>query len=175
MRTILLAALLFAFTTGFAQEMTMACCEGAHMHSGMEHGLKNLDLTPEQTEKIDAIKMETEKRIIPVKSDIELKRLDLDKEMKLETPSRDKVMRLIKEIHDLELKIKQARVDQHLKVNSVLTSEQRVKFSKKMHKGMKMDVMEGGREHRVKIIHKSCQGCKGESEVRAPCDKHKTE
>ncbi|MCK4941813.1 Spy/CpxP family protein refolding chaperone [candidate division WOR-3 bacterium] len=177
MRTLPLVALalIFTITAGFAQEMAAPCTAEKHMHSGMKHGLEMLDLTAEQTEEIDAIKMETEKGVIPVKSDIELKRLDLEKEMKLETPDRDGVMTLVKDIHALELKIKQARVDQHLKIHGVLTPEQRAEMSKQMHKGMKFDVMEGCCEHRVKIIKKYCGGCKGEGEVHTPCEKHEKE
>jgi Spy/CpxP family protein refolding chaperone len=174
MRTLPLVvfALVFTITAGFAQEMPMPGCTEKHMHSPMKHGLELLDLAPEQTEKIDAIKMATEKRVIPVKSDIELKRLDLEKEMKVETPDRNRVMSLVKDIHALELEIKQAKVTQQLDIHGVLTPEQRAELSKHMHKGMKLNVMEGCCEKRIKIIKKSCEGCKGEGEAHAPCEKH---
>lgn len=181
MRTLPLAvfALVFTITAGFAQEMAMPGCAEKHMHSPMKHGLEMLDLTPEQTEEIDAIKMATEKKVIPIKSDIELIRLDLEKEMKVEAPDRKRVMGLVKDIHALELEIKQAKVDQHLQIHGVLTPEQRSGLSKQMHKGMKIDVMEGCCEKRVKIIKKSCEGCKGEGEAHEPCgkcaEKHKEE
>jgi Spy/CpxP family protein refolding chaperone len=177
MRTLPLVALaiVVAMTAGFAQEMDMPGCAEKHKHSPMKHCMEMLDLTSEQTEKIDGIKMDTEKKVIPVKSDIELKRLDLEKEMKVEAPDRDRIMKLVEDIHALELKIKQAKVDQHLKIGGVLTPEQRAEWSKFMHKGMKMDVMEGHGEKRVKIIKKSCDGCQGEGKVHEPCEKHEKE
>lgn len=177
MRTLQLVilALVFTITAGFAQEMAMPGCAEKQMHSPMKQGLEMLDLTPEQTEKIDAIKVATEKKVIPVKSDIELKRLDLEKEMKADTPDRKRIMMLVKDIHALELEIKQAKIEQHLDIRGVLTPEQRAEWSKQMHKGMKLDVMEGCCEKRIKIIKKSCERCKGEGEAHAPCEKHEKE
>lgn len=177
MRTLpfVVLVIIFAMTAGFAQEMAMPGCAEKHMHSPMKHGMDMLDLTPEQTKKIDDIKMDTEKKVIPVKSEIDLKHLDLEKEMKIEAPDRDRIMELVKDIHALELKIKQAKVDQHLKIGAVLTPEQRAEWSKWMHKGMKIDVMEGCGEKRVKIIKKSCEGCQGEGKVHVPCEKHEKE
>jgi Spy/CpxP family protein refolding chaperone len=174
MRTLPLVvfALLFTITAGFAQEMEMPGCAEKHMQAPMKHGLEMLDLTPEQTEKVDAIKMAMEKKVIPVKADIELIRLDLEKEMRSEAPDRSRVMSLIKDIHALELEVKQAKVDQHLKIHDVLTPEQKAEMSKHMHKGMKLGMMEGCCEKRIKIMKKSCEGCGGEGKAHAPCEKH---
>jgi Spy/CpxP family protein refolding chaperone len=118
---------------------------------GREHGhqqkmaqkmrFEMLDLSEEQREEIHTLRISTKKKIIPLKADIELKRIDLENEMRVDQPNRNKVMKLIKEISDLELKIKQTQVDQKLKINSILTSEQREQLKRPMRKVIKKKII----------------------------------
>ena len=86
------------------------------------------DLTAEQKEAMEAARIEAQKTIIPIKAEIELKQIDLRTEMKNDKPDRAKIMKIAKEISDLEWKIRQADIDQKLKVHSILTPEQREKM-----------------------------------------------
>lgn len=121
----------------------MGCQDKEEMGSRMmrdmrgEMGLEMLDLSAAQHDEIKALKTETHKRIIPMKAEIELKQIDVRNAMDADNPDRNKIMQLTKEISDLELKIKQAKIDQKLKVHATLTPEQREQM-KSMHHGKPM-------------------------------------
>jgi len=100
------------------------------------------DLSAEQKEGMEAARLEAQKTIIPIKADIELKQIDLKTEMKKDKIDRAKIMKIAKEINDLEWKIKQADIDQKIKIHSLLTPEQREKMKMKMMM-MKMHGPEG--------------------------------
>jgi Spy/CpxP family protein refolding chaperone len=121
MRNVIIGLILFGLAATAYAQCPMAGGPQNHMTKKMEM----LDLTLEQQKKIDDIKLQTKKTTIPIKGDIELKRLDIASEMTKDTPSRDKLMKITKEINDLQLKIKQAKLDEHLKIHSLLTPEQR--------------------------------------------------
>ncbi|MCX7995477.1 MAG: periplasmic heavy metal sensor [candidate division WOR-3 bacterium] len=91
-----------------------------------------IDLSEQQKETIENIKFDTRKNVIPIKSQIELKRIELQKEMKSENPNKDRILKLSQEIHELEWQIKKLKIEERLKIHSILTPEQRAKM--KMHK-----------------------------------------
>jgi len=90
------------------------------------------NLKPEQRAQIEEINIETRKTIIPIRAQIELKEIELQKEMESEKPDKDKIMKIAKEIHELHWQIKKAQLEQQLKINALLTPEQREQL--KMHK-----------------------------------------
>jgi Spy/CpxP family protein refolding chaperone len=151
----------------------MMCCP--HKAWEMGHGLMMMDLSEDQMEKVEKIKMDTEKNVISIKADIDIKQLDLEKEMMAENPDRDKIMKIVKDIHALELKIKQTRIDQHLQIQGLLTPEQRAQMKDPMQKCMHMDMMGGEGQQRIMIMKEHCAGCKGKSEADAKCEQHKME
>ncbi|MGB7055497.1 MAG: periplasmic heavy metal sensor [bacterium] len=178
MKTLLLITLSLAITVSMGygakhEGQEMMCCP----HEGWEmgHALMMLELSEEQMQEIEKMKMAAEKNIISVKADIDIKKLDLEKEMTAESPNRDEVMKLVKDIHALELKIKQTRIDQHLQMHALLTPEQRAQMKGPMHKCMRMDMMEGEGQRRIMIMKEHCGGCKGKSEVDVKCEQHKME
>ena len=96
-----------------------------------------LDLTDEQREEIHSVKTEARKKIIPLRAEIELKELELRNEMATDSPNRNTIMKLAKDINDVELQIKQTKLDEKLKLHSILTPEQRKQVKKMPRKMMK--------------------------------------
>lgn len=92
--------------------------------------LEMLDLTDEQQEMIHSVKIETRKQIIPLRAEIELKELELRNEMVTDSPNRNTIMKLAEDISDIELQIKQTKLDERLKLHSILTPEQRRQIKK---------------------------------------------
>ncbi len=133
-------ALVVFMSAAYAQEPCMGCQDKEEMGPGMMHemrgemGLGMLDLSAEQQANMKALRTETEKQIIPIKADIDLKQIDLREAMAADNPNRDRIMRLTKDINDLKLKIQQLRIDQRLKIHSMLTPEQKEQM-KSMHHG----------------------------------------
>lgn len=115
--------------------LTLAGAQGHGEHCGTEKGhgkgyamkakFELLDLSTEQRETINAIRVDTEKEIIRLKADIELKRIDLEQEFKADEPNRTRIMKLLEDITDVQLTVKKARADAHLKIHGILTPEQR--------------------------------------------------
>ena len=171
-------SLIVISTPGYAQEASVPGCMD-QQKSGGGHGFAQLGLTPEQQIEVDEIQSETQKAIIPVKAEIDLKQIDLEKEIKLEKPNRDRVMKMVKDIHALELQMKTAMIDQQLKINSILTPEQRMQMKKRMHQGMKINMMEKHMEMhgegRFNVMKRPCAGCKGRGETGTPCQQHQKE
>jgi len=137
-----LATIVFV-SAAYAQGPCTGCKDKEEMGPGMMHemrgemGFEMLDLSAEQRDGMKAIKTETQKKIVPMKAEIELKQIDLRNAMDVDNPNRNRIMQLTKEISDLQLKIKQAKIDQKLKVHAMLTPEQREQM-KSMHHGEKM-------------------------------------
>jgi Spy/CpxP family protein refolding chaperone len=144
MKQLILCVAILGLTaiTGFAQEPPPPpdVPPAPGMERGMDvekefvHMCEAIDLTGEQKDAMEAARIEAQKTIIPIKAEIELKQIDLRTEMKKDKPDRAKVMKIAREISDLEWKIKQADIDQKLKVHSVLTPEQREKMKGAHHK-----------------------------------------
>ncbi|MEO0137461.1 MAG: Spy/CpxP family protein refolding chaperone [candidate division WOR-3 bacterium] len=121
--------LLLAGVTAFAQHW----CPRHEIKAKPEPPIEMLvDLSPEQKTQLENIRIETRKNIIPIKSQIELKEIELQQAMKSDNPDKDKILKLSKEIHELEWQIKKLNIEERLKINSILTPEQKEKI--RMHK-----------------------------------------
>ncbi len=139
----IIVALLMIASAGYAQEFRGCCPRGLEHETKMSHELKleMLDLTEEQRNEIKAARTNAEKKIIPLRAEIELKQLDLRHEMEMDNPNRNKIMGLTKDISDLKLKIKQTKIDQKLKIHSILTPEQREQLKKPLHKSIEKKII----------------------------------
>ena len=146
----ILIGLLVLVSYGSAQKMLVQKqCQQEMMHRNeamME--LHMLDLSDEQRVQIENSNYELDKKMIQLRADIQLKNLDLQKEMQADNPSRSKLMDLTKEISNLELKIKQLRIDQKLKIHSILTPEQRSQLKNQPKKVI----------IKKEMIKKNCEG-----------------
>jgi len=129
-----------AYAQGFDAPDKEECCPQRH-EMGQLMRLEMLDLTDEQREAIHSARLEARKKIIPLKAEIELKTLDLHNEMSMDSPNRNKIMQLAKDINGVELKIKQTRLDERLKIQSVLTPEQRKQVKRSPHKVLKKKII----------------------------------
>ncbi len=127
----------------YAQHLDKPCrpeCQRSHETDEMKK-LETLNLTDEQREEIHSVTTEAHKKMIPLRAEIELKEIDLRNEMATGSPSRNRIMKLAKDINDIELKIKQTRLDERLKVHSILTPEQRKQIIKMPRKMIQKKIM----------------------------------
>lgn len=133
----LIISLLIASSALYAQHSETPCRQECQhkQEIGEMRRLEMLDLTDGQREEIHSVKTEARKKIIPLRAEIELKELELRDEMATDSPNRNTIMKLAEDINDIELQIKQTRLDEKLKLHSILTPEQR-KQVKKMPRKM---------------------------------------
>jgi len=94
--------------------------------------LQLLDLTAEQRESMETMRVELQKKIIPIRAQIELKQLDMHTAMKADKPSEAAILKIACEIHDLEFQIKELEIKQKLSFHALLTAEQREKMREPM-------------------------------------------
>lgn len=136
---------------------------GKGRHPGMMGKFK---LTDEQQEKIDALHLDLDKKLVPLKSELGIKQAELDALMVQENPSEKAVNGKIKEIGDLKTKMHTLMSGMVLKVRLVLTPEQRIQFDKRhMFMGGKMHGcgpegrgMHGGAMRALIPPHGDCMG-----------------
>ena len=82
-------------------------------------------LTPEQMEKISALRIDHQKATIDLRADLQKKRLDLRTLMMAEKPDEKKINAVIEEMGSLRTQLQKKRVSHWLKVREMLTPEQR--------------------------------------------------
>jgi len=99
---------------------------------GLREKIKLLDLTAEQRESMETMRVELQKKIIPIRAQIELKQIDMRTAMKADKPSEAAILKLAREIHNLEFQIKELEIHQKLAFQLLLTSEQREKMREPM-------------------------------------------
>lgn len=150
--TLFFAGILFS-TSGFSQ----ADCK--NKHEGQTKGACMMaDLTPAQQQKIQAIKLESDKKVLVYKADLKIKKAELDKLMIAETPSKKEIDSKIDELSVLKANVQKEKVGCQLLVRAELTPEQRIKFD--AHHANNSDEM-GSKECGSKM---GSEGCKGHME-----------
>ena len=134
---VVLVALVFAGTAlAEPEEKAAGACEscqhgGAHgKGEGMRRGGRGLDLTDEQQEKMDELRMAHLKQVRPLETDVELKEMELDVLWRAEKLSSKAIVAKVKEISALRTKIQVARVQHRLDRFGKLTPEQQEKARK---------------------------------------------
>lgn len=134
--TLGLLSIFLIVSTGVAQECINPKSEDCPHEPRFEmmRKFEMLDLTEEQREEIEDAEIGARKKIIPLKAEIELKMIDLENEMRADELNRTKIMKITEDISDLRLKIQQTKIDQRLKIHSILTPEQREQLQRPMHK-----------------------------------------
>jgi Spy/CpxP family protein refolding chaperone len=100
----------------------------ANPGGGLREKIKLLDLTAEQRENMENMRIELQRKIIPIRAQIELKQLDMRSAMKADKPGEAAILKIAREIHDLEFQIKELEIRQKLAFHSLLTPEQRKKL-----------------------------------------------
>jgi Spy/CpxP family protein refolding chaperone len=99
------------------------------------------DLTPEQQEKIDALRVAQVKQMAPMRADLRVKEIELDALWRADEPDAKKIIAKVKEIGGIKEKIEIARINHQFEVRKLLTPEQR-KAMRKM--GMRPGMMGRG-------------------------------
>jgi len=151
-----LAALMIAVVAGglaLAQPGpgTAAPAPATKMQAGMAHGMPGMqgmmqgpampDMTPEQLEKMDALRTALVKEMLPLRTDLRVKNIELDALWRADEPDAKKIIAKVKEIGNIREKIEVARINHQFDMRKLMTPEQR-KAMKKM--GMRPGMMGRG-------------------------------
>jgi Spy/CpxP family protein refolding chaperone len=83
------------------------------------------EMTPEQLDKMDALRMSHIKEMMPLKTDLRIKEMELAALWRAEKLDAKKIVAKVKELSDLRGKMQLAKVNHHLDVYNQLTPEQR--------------------------------------------------
>ena len=135
------------------------------------------NLTEEQQNKIDQLRLDLDKAIMPLQADLGVKKAELDKLLVADKPDRKAIHKKIDEIMALKTQIKKEKVDNQLQVSALLTPDQRVAFNKCHSKhGMKFEKMGGpcmgkGMEKTIKIKKMMKKPCPMESQKEMDVEK----
>ena len=97
-------------------------------HEGRWSPYRNLNLTPEQKAKLDALTESTQKELAPVRTELIKKRMELDLLWMDENPDADKIKAKQKEIRDLRGIMEDKLTDLRLNILNILTPEQRAEL-----------------------------------------------
>jgi len=102
---------------------------------GMMPGPAMPDMTPEQLEKVDALRTAHLKEMLPLRTDLQVKEIELDALWRADEPDVKKIVAKVKEIGDLRQKMEVARINHQFDIRKLMTPEQR-KAMKKQGPGM---------------------------------------
>jgi Spy/CpxP family protein refolding chaperone len=161
MKTNLLILSVFAFASILFSTNANAQCQGGQKNSMEGKTCLMEELSPEQKTKVEAIKMESEKKIVQLKADMKIKKAELNKLMIADPMVQKDINAKIDEVSVIKANIEKEKVAKVIAIRSELTPEQKVKFDAHRAqmcegKGMgKMNKMSEG---------SSCHGQKGDSD-----------
>jgi Spy/CpxP family protein refolding chaperone len=105
------------------------------MGTGPMAHLKELGLTEQQRDRIEAIHDTQRRGGIELRKDLELAQLDMQKLMRADAPDRRAIETHIDRIAGLRAQLHKARVNTMLDVRSVLTPQQRQKLEQLRERG----------------------------------------
>jgi Spy/CpxP family protein refolding chaperone len=95
---------------------------------GKIHGMKMLDLTEDQKNKIAEKKLQIEKEILPIRGQMDKLHTDLKLEMTADNFDEGKVKKIVSNLTDLEEEIRVKRLLNRRAIRDLLTAEQKQKF-----------------------------------------------
>jgi Spy/CpxP family protein refolding chaperone len=95
------------------------------------------DLTPDQLEKMDALRAAHLKEMMPLRTDLQLKEIELQALWRADEPDAKKIVAKVKEIGDIRQKMEVARINHLFDCRKLMTPEQ-LKAMKKMGMGRGM-------------------------------------
>jgi len=148
---------------------TAAPAPATKMQAGMAHGMPGMqgmmqgpampDMTPEQLEKMDALRTALVKEMLPLRTDLRVNNIELDALWRADEPDAKKIIAKVKEIGNIREKIEVARINHQFDMRKLMTPEQR-KAMKKM--GMRPGMMGRGMGRGMRGMmrgNKGGQGC----------------
>lgn len=123
---IIIAVMLLSFNFSFAQKRNQ---QGPPPGQGQM--LENVipDLTDEQATKIEAMRLEMDKKMTPVRAELEIKHAEMKSLNASDASMKEKEAKL-KEINDLHYQMQLARVEHHHNVRALLNEDQQIAFDK---------------------------------------------
>jgi len=95
------------------------------------------DLTPDQSQKMDALRAAHLKEMSPLRTDLQLKQIELEALWRADEPDAKKIVAKVKEIGDIRQKMEVARINHLFDCRKLMTPEQ-LKAMKKMGMGRGM-------------------------------------
>jgi Spy/CpxP family protein refolding chaperone len=114
----------------------MACgMQGMQGMPGMQ-GMAPMmpDLTPDQQQKMDALRTAHLKEMLPLQTDLQVKEIELEALWRADEPDAKKIVAKVKEIGDIHEKMEVARINHMFDCRKLMTPEQ-LKAMKKMGMG----------------------------------------
>lgn len=134
---ILMVVLVLASTTAMAQGPRFRGGDGNAMQQGRP-GYCNLNLTPEQEQKINDLRVKHIKEITPLRNELNEKQARLRTLESTEKPDMAAINKTIDEISTIKAKLMKARAAHRAEISQLLTDEQRVIFNSRGYgKGMR--------------------------------------
>jgi len=109
---------------------------------GMKHGPAMPDMTPEQLEKVDAMRVAHMKTVMPIRTDIQVAEIELDALWRAEKLDAKKIVAKVNEIGGLRQKLELAMVNHRIDMYNLMTPDQQ-KAMRKMHMGGGRGMMRG--------------------------------
>ena len=99
-----------------------------HRGPGFERGLKALGLTAEQKEKMAALRIGQAKQMAQLQADQKVAQLELQEAMHQPNPDPGQVKAKVANLNRVRSQILEKRIDMRMKMNQILTPEQREKL-----------------------------------------------
>jgi Spy/CpxP family protein refolding chaperone len=134
---LVMVAAAFGFALAQPGPATAAPAPGASAQAPMAYRMQKLaqgpaipDMTPEQQEKIDALRVAQVKTMAPMRADLQVKEIELAGLWRADEPDAKKIIAKVKEIGDVKEKIEIARINHQFEVRKLLTPEQRKAMKK---------------------------------------------
>ncbi|HQG71648.1 MAG TPA: Spy/CpxP family protein refolding chaperone [Tenuifilum sp.] len=134
---IMMAVLILTSTTGMAQGPRYRGGDGNSMQTAGK-GYYYLNLTPEQEQKINDLRVKHLKEITPLRNELSEKQAHLRTLESADKPDMAAINKTIDEITSIKAKLMKARVAHRAEVSQLLTDEQRVLFNARGQKGKGM-------------------------------------
>jgi Spy/CpxP family protein refolding chaperone len=142
------ALMILALAAGFAlaQPGPAAPAPTAKTQAPMARGMRGMqgmpgpavpDMTPEQLDKIDALRTAQLKVMLPLRTDLQVKQIELQALWRADEPDAKKIVAKVKEIGDIREKMEIARINHLFDMRKLMTPEQ-LKAMKKMGMGRGM-------------------------------------
>jgi Spy/CpxP family protein refolding chaperone len=122
-----------------AVQAPMPCdMRGMQGMQGMMQGPMMPDMTPEQLDKVDALRTAHLKEMLPLHTDLQVKEIELDALWRADEPDAKKIIAKVKEIGGIREKMEIARINHQFDMRKLMTPEQRKAMKKMgMRPGMK--------------------------------------
>lgn len=126
-RLLFLSVLTIAGLVFTSSSFAQSNCKGQNSENAPKSCIMD-ELTPDQKKKVDAIKADSEKKMVQYHADLKIKEAEMDKLLVAENPSKADIDAKIDEISVLKATIEKERIAKRLLIRNELTPEQRVKF-----------------------------------------------